>query len=311
MIKLFQAISKNKEIVLSCISILYGLGYLIWAINSYQNNLGLLPAFEFQYLISGIGPFLILILMVFSLSKAKLLIESIYKITEHRLSRKILEPVSMLITIVYLTVYYKFGIKYKYFQLEGSSMESGLAKSSIMLLINIFIGIILIYQTNSALTVKEGIVSNRKRELIIRLYSFLKPKMLILVRVALYGTIILETAVLIIYYSLVIYPRIPQEFGGVKAKEAYISFKSEPTNQDGLELLKSDSASLSGKKFYQVYYKNSEVIVIKDASIGAPFSDKTLEIKISDINWIIWRDRGVKAPSQAEFPMWMRWFIQG
>ena len=41
-------------------AILYGLGYLVWSYNAWRNHLGELPALEFQYLMSGIIPAVIL-----------------------------------------------------------------------------------------------------------------------------------------------------------------------------------------------------------------------------------------------------------
>jgi len=41
-------------------AVLYGLGYLVWSYNAWRNHLGELPALEFQYLVSGIIPALIL-----------------------------------------------------------------------------------------------------------------------------------------------------------------------------------------------------------------------------------------------------------
>src|SRR5262245_47054884 len=37
-------------------AVLYGLGYLVWSYNAWRNDLGQLPALEFQYLIAGIIP---------------------------------------------------------------------------------------------------------------------------------------------------------------------------------------------------------------------------------------------------------------
>jgi len=37
----------------------YAAGYLVWSFNALQNNLGLLPAFQLQYIVAGIGPVVI------------------------------------------------------------------------------------------------------------------------------------------------------------------------------------------------------------------------------------------------------------
>ena len=38
-------------------------GYVVWAINANRNNLGLLPALEFQYFVAGVVPVAILLLI--------------------------------------------------------------------------------------------------------------------------------------------------------------------------------------------------------------------------------------------------------
>lgn len=54
-------------------AIFYFAGYLVWAINAYRNNLGLLPALEFQYLIAGAPPVLSISALCFLLLGGKLL----------------------------------------------------------------------------------------------------------------------------------------------------------------------------------------------------------------------------------------------
>jgi hypothetical protein len=45
-----------RDGILVGVTLLYGAGYLVWAFNAWQNNLGLLPALEFQYLVAGAVP---------------------------------------------------------------------------------------------------------------------------------------------------------------------------------------------------------------------------------------------------------------
>lgn len=42
-------------------AIFYFFGYIVWAINAYRNDLGLLPALEFQYFIAGAPPVFIIL----------------------------------------------------------------------------------------------------------------------------------------------------------------------------------------------------------------------------------------------------------
>ena len=53
--------------------IFYFFGYIVWAINAYRNNLGLLPALEFQYFTAGVIPVLIILGLYFTVIGIKLL----------------------------------------------------------------------------------------------------------------------------------------------------------------------------------------------------------------------------------------------
>jgi hypothetical protein len=58
-------------------AIFYFAGYVVWAINAYRNNLGLLPALEFQYLIAGAPPVLIISALYFLFLGGKLLVRQL------------------------------------------------------------------------------------------------------------------------------------------------------------------------------------------------------------------------------------------
>ena len=42
-------------------AICYFFGYIVWAITAYRNDLGLLPALDFQYFVAGVPPLLVLL----------------------------------------------------------------------------------------------------------------------------------------------------------------------------------------------------------------------------------------------------------
>ena len=56
---LIESLGEWRDRALVITGIFYAAGYLIWSWNALENNLGLLPAFQFQYIIAGIGPVLI------------------------------------------------------------------------------------------------------------------------------------------------------------------------------------------------------------------------------------------------------------
>ena len=62
-----KGIGNLRDGLLVAATFLYILGYIVWAINAYRNELGLLPALEFQYFIAGAPPLLITLGLYFIL----------------------------------------------------------------------------------------------------------------------------------------------------------------------------------------------------------------------------------------------------
>jgi hypothetical protein len=60
----FKHVGKSRDGILVVGGALYILGYIVWSINAFINKLGLLPAFESQYFIAGIVPFVIIFLAI-------------------------------------------------------------------------------------------------------------------------------------------------------------------------------------------------------------------------------------------------------
>lgn len=58
--------SKLRDGSLVTAAILYFLGYIVWAVNAYVNNLGLLPALDVQYFVAGLLPASTIIILYIS-----------------------------------------------------------------------------------------------------------------------------------------------------------------------------------------------------------------------------------------------------
>ena len=54
-----KSLGEWRDHLLVIVGLFYAAGYFIWSWNAFQNNLGLLPAFQFQYIVAGIGPVII------------------------------------------------------------------------------------------------------------------------------------------------------------------------------------------------------------------------------------------------------------
>jgi hypothetical protein len=65
-------IGQLRDSILVGASLVYALGYLVWSLTAMKNNLGLIPALDFQYFLAGVVPaFLILIVLWAILSTKK------------------------------------------------------------------------------------------------------------------------------------------------------------------------------------------------------------------------------------------------
>lgn len=49
-------IKKFRDLVIILGAVLYGAGLLVWSVNAWMNNLGFLPALDFQYFVAGVVP---------------------------------------------------------------------------------------------------------------------------------------------------------------------------------------------------------------------------------------------------------------
>lgn len=63
-VSLIKSLGEWRDRGLVIVGILYTAGYLMWSWNALENNLGLLPALQFQYVVAGIGPTLIGIILI-------------------------------------------------------------------------------------------------------------------------------------------------------------------------------------------------------------------------------------------------------
>lgn len=57
---LLKWFGERRDGLLVVAAAVYGLGYLVWSYNAWRNELGQLPALEFQYIISGVFPALVI-----------------------------------------------------------------------------------------------------------------------------------------------------------------------------------------------------------------------------------------------------------
>lgn len=72
-------LTKLRDGFLVVAVIVYILGYLVWSLNAWVNNLGLLPALEFQYLVAGVFPALVIWLIYIGIRNGRRIVENLPK----------------------------------------------------------------------------------------------------------------------------------------------------------------------------------------------------------------------------------------
>ncbi len=246
----------------------YVLGYLVWSVNAWQNNLGLLPALESQYFVAGIIPMLLIGLAVL-LFRGERRFRRWYstwlgpeEIERRKWKERLHQGIALSIAVVsFISAVLMF--LQKWILVLGSSF----------VYLASFFALILYFMPDSEL---EGIAG-----------WFLK----IWQRLLVYYVIIALTVLGIAFYLELVYPNIPQEFGGVRPRCAYLDVFQNQVAEETLEqilpgyALDYDQQVVQSKKV-DVYFSGRDFILVKPHGQGP--TQQTLEIKQGAVPAITW-----------------------
>jgi hypothetical protein len=181
----------------------YFFGYIVWAINAYRNDLGLLPALEFQYFIAG-APLVVIILVLYSIVVAsKRLIETVRKwIGPNPTGGKLY----LCLIVFFLAVSAVVSIRItatEWFKAVFPNARSWVVIISALVIV---VSPLFISQLENAF---------RKREVLQGLIEPLRV-LLHLLGLVYAAMFFVGLAALAFVYSVELYPNIPQEFGGAR-----------------------------------------------------------------------------------------------
>jgi len=246
----------------------YVLGYLVWSLNAWQNNLGLLPALESQYFVAGIIPLLIIVLAVL-IFRGERRFRRRYSdwLSSEKRGRwrlRFLRGIAWSFTIsIFLTVLLAL------LQVWIPVLEHGAAY------IGWFWIVILLLLPDSELEGPGG--------------GFLKFFQKLLV----YFIVLFLAVLSIAFYLEVVYPKITQEFGRVRPRFAYFDVSQHLVSEQTLEQILSADALNSSRQVVQskkvdVYFSGHSFILIKLHGQGA--TQPTFEIKQNAVQAITWCD---------------------
>lgn len=317
--KLIEIVKIIRDNLLFVASILYALGYIVWAFNAWQNNLGLLPALDFQYLVAGIFPAIviaiyIIIIWYFIVLRRNVLIwfgphAHGWKIKVRQIVPPLLAVLNYLILIIlviaFIYTYYDFSLPIVLIEIFYIIL--------IMFGISIFLLPPDMIPSNFGLrySVKQifAIILNRdyqsesdKRKIdsclgvqLKRFKVFIEsiPKLFFgYITLWSYGIIFiiafLMFMLLFSFFQSELYPNLPQEFGGIKPRCAYIDVEknklSSRTQDAILPNVESDPQDeIVATERLQIFFIGSQFLLASPEN-----NSEIIEIERSVVQAISW-----------------------
>ena len=227
-------VGKSRDGILVLGGTLYILGYVVWSINAFINKLGLLPAFESQYFIAGIVPFVIIFfgsVLVRLAWKNNLHLPSWLNIWKANLWKTLLQALIVLIAQIYFS---KSGIGMIRGYLTTYRNVIGAIVAGI---VGVFV-VLALFSFDPATDgpkLDTGAGGTRKK----RFRALSRFAILLLVIIG------LGSGVLYFWVGLV-YSKLPQSLGGVRPRCAYLDIQRDGLSEGTLRaILPATSPTLS------------------------------------------------------------------
>lgn len=257
-----QRIGNLRDGFLVAAATTYALGWFVWAVNAQENNLGLLPALEAQYFVAGVIPLLILVSVYWSIRGAILFRDWYSKKIKQkrRLSQAIVW--GWLVSLVVLLLLSWLSDRFP-----------GLEPAMYALL---WVFMVLFFFLPLSATGWDRIFWLYRRLLTIMF-------------------ILLLGFTGIVSYLYAVYPNIPQEFGGLRPRTAYLDVAKAELSKETLKeifpsgVFDSNSDVVQSNKV-DVYYSGHDFILVKLHGQDQDANQSTYEIKQSAIQAILWYD---------------------
>jgi hypothetical protein len=287
----FDLLGKYRDRLLLILAINYGVGYLGWSIYAMINSLGNISAFDLQYILTGIIPTSIFLLMVVYFKSTNDIFEFIDTNLNRRVKgiRFIIRMIiicTTYITSIVLTILCLIDLIFNIYTTFSNSSYSNwyINQEEYKNLERIVIAILFLsfaFRPNDAYIF--GIRELWRKDKT-PLLKKIRTKRRNLVKLREYGLNNLFIGFLMLglpFFYIWIFPNIPQEIGGVATKKCIlISDKNIFTvNKD----------TVDSKKLHQftdtviVYYYNSAIVIASQKKDG-----NKIEISRSNIQSMIW-----------------------
>jgi hypothetical protein len=260
--------------------LLYGTGFSVWSYHAWKNNVGLLPALDAQYFIAGIVPLSVILF-------AYLVVKQSPKVI--RPARAALGPgATGWLLLARRLIFSLILVGYVVFMVNLFVYSKGMISREmfdIFLAVSILpISIGLIFLPARILPIPTGSkVRRRLRNLVDKVEGFYSSLML-------YYLLGAGAIVLVFLFLDNVYPKIPQEFGGVKPKSAILELKASelsPTMMARLCTRKDATLQVIQSAPVEVLFHDEERLIFRVA--GRSGRRDTLEVPRSAVGLIAWR----------------------
>ena len=260
---LLERVSDIRAKILIAAGLAYVVGYVVWSINAWGNNLGVLPALELQYVIAGFIPVIVFMIArgIWVNGKWFLQIKWPSVVSQEATGWKLILRLGVIIVFLFSLL--------------------GVVISSILSIL--WVGIALSYLAAVSLILMPPDILNivgRPWKIGQSIFRFLLLGFL--------PTCLLILAVF--YFFFVIYPRLPQEFGGISPRCAYLDIAMDSLSKETLEailpsnLVASQDSVVRSNRIY-IYFSGGSTFLIKPENRDL---ETTYEINKNNIRAVTW-----------------------
>lgn len=305
-----------RDLLLIVAGGMYVLGYVVWAYNAYANNLGLLPAVDFQYFIAGIVP--AVFLLALSVTITVILISRREFADWINASTRRGKYMGRLFIILFILVFLTFivaGVD------SIKSAHPALSNKAIVVAAIIFVLLIIFIPADKIDPLRRdnaavepfghdmrsdagGATDNLKprpksvtytlwqsfTDHLFHLHSIFLNSIPI---IYIFMLALLLTIAGLSFFVTKLYPRIPQEFGGGQPRCANLDLKraevSDVIQQAILPQPAPNADSLIARSVrLDVHFSDGNVMLVKPHDDPDTFRSRTFEIKKGAIQSVVW-----------------------
>jgi hypothetical protein len=237
-----KELGPHRDAILVAGAVVYGVGYAVWSVAALRNDLGLLPALQFQYFVAGIVPVLVVLIAILMAAALRRVFYGYRKWADQDTWVSVAGAGALLVAglgAVGAAVY-----------LIDRSIYAGICA---FLLAMLLFG----FQPSGTAT---GDQPRWLRRADVVLAVYLIP--------------VVAGVAAISFYAAVLYPRIPQELGGVAPRCARLDVKTDSVSETTLTELGASTRTVDVARSGAVslHFHGGGSIIVKRAE------GKTLEI---------------------------------